>query len=114
MRSFTKITLALALAFGLFTNASAQKKGESVISLGVGFATFYTGESTLPPISFPYDYGYSDSISIGGYLAYSSASEEFTAPLVDSYELNYTYIIAGVRGLYHYELIEDIDTYGGL
>jgi len=110
MKKFTTITLALVLALGLFSNVQAQEEGESVAGLGIGFASYLGGNSNLPPISLSYDYGYNDKISIGGYLGYSSASEDLG--FVGTW--NYTYIIVAARGLYHFEIIDNIDTYGGL
>ena len=49
------------------------------------------------------------SIGVGGYMGYTSAKWEY-------YDWGYKYsdIIIGVRGAFHYQLVDKMDTYTGL
>lgn len=113
MKKFVFV-LAFALV-GLTYNAQAQfEKGQIDANLGVGFgASFATGSVSLPPVSLSLDFGINDNISLGGYLGYSSSNEDF-AGFGANYSWKYTYIIVGVRGAYHFDLVDNMDTYAGL
>ena len=111
-----KFVFVLAFALiGLTYNAQAQyEKGQIDANLGVGFgASFATGSVSLPPVSFSLDFGINDNISLGGYVGYSSSSEDFSG-FGGNYSWKYTYIIVGARGAYHFDLVDNMDTYAGL
>ncbi len=111
-----KIVFILAFALiGLTYNAQAQyEKGQIDANLGVGFGgSFATGSISLPPVSFSLDFGINENISLGGYVGYSASNEDF-AGFGANYSWKYTYIIVGVRGAYHIDLVDKMDTYGGL
>lgn len=99
-------TLCLAL---VSTPVSAQyAQGQSDINLGVGFVSSFG-----LPISVSYDYAYSDKISIGGIFSYASSSEDFGFGGF-AYSWNYTYMIVGARGMYHFDFVDNMDTYAGV
>lgn len=85
-------------------------------------SAFYTGSGytgKIPPVSVSYEQGIMDdvldvgSIGVGGYIGYTSASWE-TNWLGGSYGWKYTNFILGVRGSFHYPLVDNIDTYAGV
>jgi len=110
MRKITT-TLALLIAFAMSTNLMAQhEEGQSNINLGIGFVTFgLNGESTLPPVSISYEYGINDKVSIGGYLGYTSSESDLIF-----YKATFSYLVVGARGSYHFEIIDNFDTYAGV
>lgn len=115
-----KKIFALAIAALLFAvQLSAQKplfeKGDKALNIGIGlgstyYSSYYT--SRAPAISASFEYGVADqiidkgSIGVGGYVGYASAKYE------DWWKT--TNIIIGARGVFHYPLIEKLDTYTGL
>jgi hypothetical protein len=118
-----KLLLLLFVAVFSLTQLLAQestfKQGDKVLNLGVGFgSTFYSGtgyKAGIPPISASLEFGVKDgildkgSIGIGGYLGYSSHKWEY-----NNWGWKYTNIILGVRGVFHYPLVDKLDTYTGL
>jgi hypothetical protein len=103
----------------LLAQESTFKQGDKVLNLGIGFgSTFYSGsyyKAGIPPISASLEFGVKDgvldkgSIGIGGYLGYSSHKWEYSG-----WGWKYTNIILGVRGVFHYPLVNKLDTYTGL
>jgi hypothetical protein len=120
-----KLLLFLFVAVFSLTQLLAQestfKQGDKVLNLGIGFgSTFYSGtgyKAGIPPISASLEFGVKDgvldkgSIGIGGYLGYSSHKWEYSNT---GYGWKYTNIILGVRGVFHYPLVDKLDTYTGL
>lgn len=120
-----KLLLVLFVAVFSLTQLLAQestfKQGDKVLNLGIGFgSTFYSGtgyKAGIPPISASLEFGVKDgvldkgSIGIGGYLGYSSHKWEYSNT---GYGWKYTNIILGVRGVFHYPLVDKLDTYTGL
>ncbi len=100
---------ALMLAF-FSSNVNAQYggKGQMDLNVGVGLGTTLGLGGGLP-ISAALDYGINDNISVGGYVGFLSQSEE-----TGFFTTKQTNIIIGARGAYHLDLIDNIDTYGGL
>jgi len=131
MKKTTLITSFIVLC--TIANAQSFVKGQKDINIGIGFGTsFYssTYNSTIPPLSFSFDVGITDEISLGGYLGFAGASWRYTStewcnipgsggPNFYNYtdEYNYTYNIVAMRGAYHFaEFIphDNLDVYGGL
>jgi hypothetical protein len=114
-RLFATGLFVLLLAALVVSSASAQaKKGESVITAGVGFGyPGLYGTSSMPPIFLAFDHSVQNKFSVGGVVSYSSSSYEFT---VDKW--TYTYIFVGARGAYHFgedlQLPSNTDLYGGI
>lgn len=96
----------------------AFEKGDKIfqagLGLGVGYGGIY-GESTTPVISGAFDLGYSDRISIGGIVSYTSSEETYSF-FGNEYGWEYTYLGIGGRGAYHYGVFDSdkIDTYAGI
>ncbi|MTI86557.1 MAG: hypothetical protein FH748_01165 [Balneolaceae bacterium] len=89
--------------------ATAQYAGEGSLDInaGIGLASNLTGSGM--PFGLSVDYGINENVTIGGYGGYASTSENFGVG-----EWEYTHLIIGGRGTYHKEMVENIDTYGGL
>ena len=121
-----KKTLCMAVAMLSLTSLcfgqSAQfQKGQKDIQLGFSFLQgtqldLYAG-STLSEVKFNFpqpflsvDYGITDEISIGGY--FSSAKGDY-AHFQGNYEL-FKLTTIGARGLYHFDIHELFDVYGGV
>jgi len=117
-----KMLLFVALfIFGL-TQANSQPvaKGDKLLNLGLGIgSTLYSGtyyKGQIPPISASLEYVVNDEIlggnaalGVGGYLGYSSYKYEY-----QNWGWKYNNIIIGPRGYFHYNFIENLDTYTGL
>ncbi len=119
-----KKILALMI-LGLFSLhfANAQENefvvGDKVVNLGIGLgSTLYSGsfyKSSVPPVSISFEKGIMDGvlekgvIGVGGYLGYSSYKYEYLG-----WGWKYSNIILGARGVFHYPLVDKLDTYAGL
>jgi hypothetical protein len=110
--------LVSAMLCSLSFAQSAYDKGARVVGGGIGLgglAGLY-GDAKLPPLSIGYDQGYNENISFGGIAGIASSEQKFTS-FFGSYGWEYTYIIIGARGNYHFtELFKDakMDPYVGL
>lgn len=117
----TLLLAAMALLMPLLINGQNMfSKGDKVLNLGVGFgSTLYSGSfytSRVPPVSTSLEVGVKDelfdedsSLGIGGYLGYTGAKWES-----NGWGWNYSSLILGARGLLHYQLLDDWDTYTGV
>src|SRR5690606_36972781 len=72
-----------------------------------------TGDITLPSISMSGDYALNENITVGGMLGYFG-SKDVMPTFFGDYEFKYSYMIIAARGTYHYDFIENIETYGGV
>jgi hypothetical protein len=115
------LLLALIVCPAIKTQSQEFEVGDKLINAGLGIgATWYSGsyyKTTLPPIFISADIGFKDDIGpgvigLGGYLGMSSYKYEWT--YLYTWGWKYTSIIIGARGTYHYELVDNLDTYGGL
>ncbi|MDR1343719.1 MAG: hypothetical protein LBJ39_00030 [Tannerellaceae bacterium] len=108
-----KLIIISAFSFLVVVAAGAQEifqKGESVVNIGLGL-----GDNI--PIEASYERsvvdgligGENGSIGVGGYLAYYGHSESFAGG-----KLSYSDIVIGVRGAFHYQFVDKLDTYAGL
>jgi hypothetical protein len=90
-------------------NAWHQK--DMVLSGGVGFGMYgLYGTSSLPPIFLAFETGVAEKITLGGIVAYSGSTNDFT---YGSYK--YTYIVVSPRGEYHFlEHNPKFDAYAGV
>lgn len=106
-----KKLLAIALILMVASASQAQlfKKGDMVIGGGVGFATF---DGDGMPVYATVDWGFTDEIGIGGFVAYYSYEEDI--PFWGTWE--YTNTIIAAQGTYHkdYFKIDNLDTYATL
>jgi len=113
----------IAGAIFLFAQMSGQEstflKGDKVLNAGLGLgSTLYSGtyfKSQIPPISVSLEIGVADEIidkgviGVGPYLGYSSYKYDYLTS-----DWKYTTTILGVKGNFHYPLVEKLDTYTGL
>lgn len=115
------LTLTALLAFGfLMLNAQVVSKGDKIINLGVGLGTaLYSGTGytgSVPPVSGSLEvvvkddlFGGPGALGLGGYVGYSAYKWEYMG-----WGYKYSNIIVGGRGYVHYNLVDKLDTYGGL
>lgn len=98
--------------------------GDKVVNLGIGIGnTLYSYSSYysrgVPPISISFEQGIKDDIldngviGVGGYLGYSSSKYRYTW-LGGEWGWNYSYIVVGAMGTFHYPLVDNLDTYLGV
>jgi len=98
------------------------EKGDNVFNLGVGAgdpAYMFTGWKTaIPTISLSQEYCFIDdlldvaSVGIGGYISFSSHKRIESIWGIDETYHVYDFVF-GARGVFHYQLVKDIDTYAG-
>ena len=110
-----KITF-LVIAICMLQTLQAQiEESNSLISVGVGLSpTFYSGngfEAGVPPIEVSYEYMLKEKLSIGAFAGYASA--EFRASGFN-FGYDYTYILAGALGNYHFVNDEKFNVYAGV
>jgi opacity protein-like surface antigen len=113
--------LILAVIMSSFLSAQDNKfaVGDKVVNVGIGFGNvLYSGfgyKSTVPPLSISFEKGIKDGIldkgilGVGGYLGYTSWKWDG-----GGYGWKYSNLIVGARGVFHYPLVDNIDTYAGL
>ncbi|MEQ3675861.1 MAG: outer membrane beta-barrel protein [Dokdonia sp.] len=103
--------LLAVVGCSIYANAQIEK-GDSMITLALGVSpTFYSGngfEASLPPIEAAYEYAISDNITVGGFAGIATA--EFRSA---GFGYDYTYILAGGLGNYHFVNSETFDVYVG-
>ena len=115
-----KFSIAFCLALLCFaTLATAQitkgndyfQEGQVQLNAGIGLLpTYYSHTSkVLPPVSVSAEMGISNTISVGGFLGVSTGREEWWGG-----DINYSFIIIGARGSYHFGIFDKMDTYAGL
>jgi hypothetical protein len=94
-------------------------EGKTDLSFGIGFGTHWKypwAYTTFPLINASIDHGLREDIGpgvigVGGYLGYERFRDEFVG---GQYGYNYASVIIMGRATYHYQFIENFDTYAGL
>lgn len=120
--NFKHFLLVLAiLSIHLSGKTQPFLPGDHVVNVGLGIgSTWYSGsgyKTSFPPLSGTYEYGITELgpgiLGIGGYLGFSSYKweESYTGT---TYGWKYSSTIIGARGNYHYNFLEQLDTYAGL
>jgi hypothetical protein len=107
------IVLLLFMGSTLSFGQNAYKKGDRVVTAGIGLGGVggVYGSTTLPAINVGYEVGFEDKISLGGLAGIAGTSDD----LGGGWKFNYTYIIIGARGAYHFlENNEKMDAYAGI
>jgi hypothetical protein len=124
MKRLTLI-IAFAISLPMFSHAQepAIEVGDQFVNfgLGLGSVTFSgSGYSTvIPPLSVSYEKIIVDEvlekgfIGVGAYLGFSSYKWSYAFMGAD-WGWNYTTILPGARGSFHYPIIDNLDTYTGL
>jgi hypothetical protein len=115
---FIKVFVVFLFCAVFTVGVNAQNmfsKGDNILNLGVGIGSTLGGSGGsmgIPPLSVSYERGIIDqlfddksSLGLGAYLGY--ASHKWTG-------YTWSYTIFGVRGSVHYQLVDKLDTYGGL
>ncbi|MBK6948331.1 MAG: outer membrane beta-barrel protein [Haliscomenobacter sp.] len=112
-----KKLLFLFVLFLTFSQATFAQhaKGDFNLNIGIGLLpVFGTGNAVLPPIGASGEYGITDDISVGGYLAFATYKEDFE---FFNGKWKYSYIIIGPRASYHLGNVLDLpdawDPYAG-
>jgi len=112
------LTLLITLP-ALQAQESMFNLGDKVINLGIGLGnTLYSGtyyNKGVPPVSFSYEQAIVDEvlekgvIGLMGYVGYTSYKYDYLG-----WGYKYSNIIIGAGGLFHYPLIDKLDTYAGI
>jgi hypothetical protein len=108
-----RIIFVLAISF-FAVAAHAQEvfqKGSNVVNLGIGVGTH------IPVVEASFEHGIIDglikgengAIGIGGYVGWNSHSSDARL----GGEWHYSDIALGVRGAFHYQFVDKLDTYAG-
>ncbi len=109
-KSLLIATVALGLTFN--SNAQVFEQGSKFVNVGIGLISpyAYSGSSMgLPPISGSFEYGITDKIGVGAIVGFTTSSLSYFG-----YKANFSYIIVGGRGAYHFLEHDKIDLYAGL
>ncbi len=124
MKKLSKaLIIILFVGMGIKTKAQSFEQGANVISAALGFGSgLYsgTGYSSGLAVGLAYEHCVVDglidgnaAIGVGGYMGF--ASSKYSATFFgQSFGYKYTYWVPAVRGAFHYEFLESLDTYGGL
>ena len=127
---FVKVLVGLLFCAVFSTSVNAQSvfsKGDNIVNAGLGLGNphspkigdvFLTNEYkwkiAVPPISASYEtciidnlFNDKSAIGVGGYLGFASYKRKIT-------DSRYTSAIFGVRGAFHYQLVDNLDTYAGV
>jgi hypothetical protein len=118
----TKKIIIIAVLFLSSTYLKGQStfdKGTRVLNIGLGFGNYwYYGNhwhQTVPSISVSFEksiidgIGEKGSIGIGGIAGFSAYRWDD-----GQNNYNYTNVLIGARGAFHYEFVDKLDTYVGL
>lgn len=102
-------------------SGSSYKEGEWNANLGVGFGMYgLYGDMVVPPVSISAECNTKSieklPLSFGGFFGYASSEDKWT---VSGYETGweFTYIIFGARGSYHFTNLvksKNVDLYFGI
>ncbi len=111
-----KLLLSLLVAvIAISANAQHFDKGTKFFHVGVGVISPYAYSGSkmgVPPIHASLEVGVTDKIGVGGLIGYTSSKYE-TSYWTGKYSWNFTYLIIGARGNYHFYQDEKFDVYGG-
>ena len=119
----TILTLATLLSCSLImVNAQTPtfQKGNKVLNLGIGFGGYSPSgyQIKTPSLAASFEIGVKDkvmdngSFGVGGYLGYAGYDQ--SGSFTGNTYWSVSRILIGVRGVFHYPLVEKLDTYGGL
>lgn len=111
--------MAFVAIAGMYAQGNMFSKGDKVanVSIGLGSSIYGSGfDGGIPPIGASYEVGIKDqlfneksSLGVGGYVGFTSAEQNLFGT-----KISYSSIIVGARGIVHYDLVDNIDTYGGV
>jgi hypothetical protein len=94
-------------------------KGDKVLNAGFGFGAefkrgYFNQTNRIPPIVASYEMGVKDELFDKNSTLGIGAIGGFTREWNKKYDYSYTYFFIGLKGSIHYQLVENLDTYGGL
>lgn len=120
MKKLTILFLLLTIALGALAQDRIFKKGDQVMSLGLGVGAGMLGVTRIPFSAFTYEVGIADEIipilfdhvnlSIGLYGGFGGSIDDYTTPSY-SYGYKYNYTVYGATTSIHFQLLDDLDTY---
>ncbi len=124
MKKVTAFALVGLLSLPLVkAQESSFNLNDIAVNFGIGLGSSYGfglyTSTKIPPISISIEKGIMDEvlekgvIGVGAYAGFTSYSYHYVFSTYD-YGWNYTNIIVGVRGSFHYPVLDDFDTYAGL
>lgn len=105
--------------------ASAQEispKGSLAFNVGIGFPNLVgIGTTTVPPISISGEYtilsdlinNNNGAVSVGGYMGFAASKDSRTSAAGD-YGWRHNNFLLGTRGSFHYQFVDNLDTYAGM
>lgn len=100
---------AIALFSAGIVSAQVYTEDSKMLNLGIGIGGSYTtGTIGIPPISASFEKGITEKISVGGVAGYAASKYE-----AFGFKAEYSYILVGARGSYHFYNTDKIDAYGG-
>ena len=119
------ILFAALLVAGMTAEAQTQNTfggGDIVLSAGIGAGTALNiGNTVVPPIVIQGEYGIVDnlfdaysSIGVSGYMGFAAGRKSFYYYPYDTYRQKINSFLLGVRGTFHYQFVERLDTYAGI
>lgn len=99
----------------------AFHKGTKFLQIGFGLGGGYYAsglKTSIPAIQARYEFSVTDKISAGVVLGYSSAKQDFPdydfdEEMMTTSSISYNYLLAGVRGNYHFSTTDKFDPYVG-
>ena len=117
------LLIAAVLLLGL-TNVKAQdlfSKGAIAVNASIGLGNYSGYNMGIPPLSLSADVGVIDnligdngSVGVGGYVGFATNSYTYNYYSNYYYKATVTRMCFGVRGTFHYQLNDKLDTYAGL
>jgi hypothetical protein len=90
------------------------------IGMGTPWVLFNDYRTALPPVSVSFDYGFRDDIgpgviSLGGIIGATTYKDVLAAyGWLYDYGYKSTTLIMALRSTYHYQIVDKLDTYGGV
>jgi hypothetical protein len=116
-----KLLTFLIITCFFITQLTAQEstfsKGDKVLNLGLGLGSLLGSSynTTFPPVSASLEFGVADkviekgAIGVAPYVGVGSYKYDYYVG-----KENYTFIVVGARGAFHYPIANKLDTYIGL
>lgn len=102
----------------------SYQDGDRIFHAGFGLGMYYAdGNTKIPPLQVQVEKGIRENISVGGILGYASSSNPYndtdlnvnTGQIIRrSASLDYSYLLIGARGNYHFETSQKFDPYAGV
>lgn len=90
------------------TYAQVFREGSSILHAGIGLGSPFVYKNSninVPPIHASLEFGVRDKIGLGAMVGYTSSGDQ---------NWEFSYIIAGLRGSYHFIDHDKADLYAGL